>query len=164
MGDDRTATRCWKQSEAFDCLNVLISKNNETITRFQSAKLDKDTDFKTAGYSCMRWDHSLSEVILASAASNQPEQTLTSNRVESPFDTGKFWTREHVQTYMRDNGVPAQNYFNCAHIIALLDRGSLLSIGTTELTYPLMLGDSGNAEISSGTDETLSELAAANPD
>lgn len=163
--DFKSVTRCWKARGSFDCLNIFSSKDNDTATRFQSARLDRNPGLSDAGYRCMAIDRYFHESVSKDNKGSQISDVLKSNNVEVidyRTEISRYWTRDFVDNYMKQNQIIGNKYFNCPYVMSVISNGSYLSVGTTDLTYQQMLGShtSQNPKISSGSDEPLSGLSA----
>lgn len=152
--------RCWPQQSGFDCLSVFVGGGTIMPSRFASRDLPKEIPTQEAGYSCMSGaaGSGLLHENISGSLGEGKASTLKSHSVNPTSESSSLWTRAEVNGFMTANRVKGSLHYDCPYVVKLVEQGSYLSIGTTDLTYRQFLGldNPENPKIFSGTDDPLS--------
>lgn len=136
--DNSWAVRCWKITSGFDCIQVTAYKSNSkqhytyNILRNDLKSLPTNLfNINPNGYYlCSFFGDSMYESL------GKGNSTLKTNTVSNSY-IGQYdasWSPNYVKDWANKNGLfMYSKYFNCEMIGKVLDRGSLASLGTTDI-------------------------------
>ncbi len=129
------ATRCWPTEvdsvQGFDCVQADTMNELSSTTVKRRFELELPTVILPAsssdGYSC--------SYLLGyrEAISVKADELVTND-----LNYSRPWSSRYVKSYMADNSVPGQPYYNCLGILRAIQNGSLATLGTTSVNRSML--------------------------
>lgn len=133
--EDEYGARCWEWKDGmYRCLEGgvtntgVFSRTSVSIEYHNGLPYTVGLNQLENGYGCSHNSGFVEEVVRDGSA-------LISNR---PTYGNSRWSENYVKKFMADNGINGQAYFNCLDILQAINRGSIETLSTTEVTEGML--------------------------